>query len=143
MTLKCVRALEAMTTAAALDILVIDNGSGDGSAETLRRDLPSGVELLALPENLGFGRGNNVGLRRALDGAPVENAILEGLRCIGIRNAFTYGRIGKTGEAREFTPTAFRHGVGGCGAEVAEKQDRLVGGKCLTHEQQRRLRREE
>lgn len=68
MTLKCVRALEAMTTAAALDILVIDNGSGDGSAETLRRDLPSGVELLALPENLGFGRGNNVGLRRALDG---------------------------------------------------------------------------
>ncbi len=67
-TLECVRALGAMTTTAALDILVIDNGSGDGSAEALRRELPPGVALLALPQNLGFGRGNNVGLRRALDG---------------------------------------------------------------------------
>lgn len=67
MTLECVRALSAMTAPAALDILVIDNGSGDGSAETLGRELPPAVELLALPENLGFGRGNNVGLRRALD----------------------------------------------------------------------------
>lgn len=68
-TLECVRALRAMTTAATLDILVIDNGSGDGSAGALRRSLPPDVELLALPENLGFGRGNNVGLRRALDGS--------------------------------------------------------------------------
>ena len=68
MTLACVDALLAMSAPTTLDILVIDNGSGNGSAETLRRRLPPGVELLALPENLGFGRGNNVGLRRALDG---------------------------------------------------------------------------
>jgi GT2 family glycosyltransferase len=68
MTLACVGALLAMSAPAALDILVIDNGSGGGSAERLRRQLPPGVELLALPENLGFGRGNNVGLRRAIDG---------------------------------------------------------------------------
>lgn len=67
MTLECVRALSAMSAPAALDILVIDNGSGDGSAETLRHELPAGIDLLALPENLGFGRGNNVGLRKALD----------------------------------------------------------------------------
>ena len=67
MTLECVRALSAMSAPATLDILVIDNGSGDGSAEKLHRELPPTVELLTLPENLGFGRGNNVGLRRALD----------------------------------------------------------------------------
>lgn len=67
MTLECVRALSDMSAPSALDILVIDNGSGDGSAETLRHELPAGIDLLALPENLGFGRGNNVGLRRALD----------------------------------------------------------------------------
>ena len=75
MTLECVRALSAMTAPARFDILVIDNGSGDGSAEALRRDLPAGVELLVLPENLGFGRGNNIGMRRALD-AGYSHALL-------------------------------------------------------------------
>lgn len=66
-TLECVRALRAMATAAALDILVIDNGSADGSAAQLRRDLSSDVALLALEQNIGFGAGSNVGLRQALD----------------------------------------------------------------------------
>lgn len=75
LTLECVRALSAMTAPGMLDILVIDNGSGDDSAARLGRDLPPGIELLALPENLGFGRGNNVGLRRALD-AGYDYALL-------------------------------------------------------------------
>jgi GT2 family glycosyltransferase len=41
-------------------LVVVDNGSGDGSAEVLRRELP-GCRLLALPENVGFARGNNLG----------------------------------------------------------------------------------
>lgn len=65
--MECVRALRAMTAPAALDILVIDNGSNDGSAERMRRGLPADVELLALPQNIGFGPGNNVGLRQALE----------------------------------------------------------------------------
>lgn len=66
-TLECVGALRAMTATAALDILVIDNGSGDDSVERLRGELPPSVAFLALPENIGFGPGNNTGLRRALD----------------------------------------------------------------------------
>ena len=48
----------------SLGTIVVDNGSSDGSAAALatRTD----VELIALPANLRFAGGNNMGLRRAL-----------------------------------------------------------------------------
>ena len=46
------------------ELLVVDNGSADGSAEFLRANFP-GVNVLALPENLGFGGGSNAGFRAA------------------------------------------------------------------------------
>ena len=47
-----------------LRLLVVDNGSGDDSAERLPALLPVGAELLALPRNLGFARAVNAGLER-------------------------------------------------------------------------------
>lgn len=44
--------------AAALQIIVVDNASGDGSAEMVAREFP-GVTLIANPDNAGFGRANN------------------------------------------------------------------------------------
>ena len=46
------------------EILVVDNNSGDGSAELVRTEFPT-VRLWALKDNLGFGRANNVALREA------------------------------------------------------------------------------
>jgi GT2 family glycosyltransferase len=48
----------------ANQILVVDNGSIDGSADFLRANFPQ-VTVLALPENLGFGGGSNAGFRAA------------------------------------------------------------------------------
>ncbi len=49
-----------------LRVLVVDNGSTDGSEKILRERFPD-VELLQTGENLGYAGGNNVGIRRALE----------------------------------------------------------------------------
>ncbi len=63
-TIACVRSLAGLTFENR-EVVVIDNGSTDDSADTIRASLP-GVTLVRNPRNLGFAAGNNVGVRRAL-----------------------------------------------------------------------------
>jgi hypothetical protein len=60
------RALGALHSHArvALEAIVVDNASADGSAEAVRRAFPA-VHLIANAENVGFGRANNQALRLA------------------------------------------------------------------------------
>jgi len=51
------------------EIVLVDNGSTDGSPERLVAEFP-GITVIRNKENLGFTGGNNVGIRRALE----ENA---------------------------------------------------------------------
>jgi GT2 family glycosyltransferase/glycosyltransferase involved in cell wall biosynthesis len=46
------------------EIVIVDNGSSDGSAPWIRANYPQ-VKLLALDKNLGFGGGSNAGFRAA------------------------------------------------------------------------------
>jgi len=46
------------------ELIFVDNGSDDGSAEVARRLAPHS-KVIALDENLGFGAGNNVGVKAA------------------------------------------------------------------------------
>ncbi len=54
----------AVASYSGSEVIVVDNGSTDGSAEWVRTNYP-GVRLLELPVNLGFGGGSNAGFRAA------------------------------------------------------------------------------
>lgn len=62
--------LECLDSVSGLDypnyeIIVVDNGSTDGSMEAVKSEFPR-VSIIANKENLGFTGGNNIGIARAL-----------------------------------------------------------------------------
>jgi len=63
-TIECVRSVLA-SDATQFQILVVDNGSRDDSITQISQACP-GVDLLALPGNLGFAGGYNAGIEHAL-----------------------------------------------------------------------------
>ena len=67
-TLLAARSLQ--TSSIPPSVIVVDNGSADGSADRLRTELTD-VRIVETGRNLGFSGGCNVGIRMALDeGVP-------------------------------------------------------------------------
>lgn len=62
--LETLESLQAMTYD-NFDVMVVDNGSEDGSQDAVKSRFP-GTLLIENGENLGFGGGNNVGMAQAL-----------------------------------------------------------------------------
>tara|TARA_B100000745_G_scaffold74466_1_gene44928 strand:+ start:698 stop:1537 length:840 start_codon:yes stop_codon:yes gene_type:complete len=59
LTIKCIESLKKVNYS-NINILVVDNGSTDGSVDTLKEKFPE-VSILALENNLGYAGGNNRG----------------------------------------------------------------------------------
>jgi GT2 family glycosyltransferase len=59
----CLRSLQTQTQEIA-EIIVVDNGSHDGTAEYLEETWPN-VTVICNPRNLGFAGGVNIGIRAA------------------------------------------------------------------------------
>ncbi len=60
----CLRSLQKALSGFASEVFVIDNASPDQSWQTLPAKFPE-VRWIALPENLGFGKANNIGFSLA------------------------------------------------------------------------------
>jgi len=64
MTLACLRSVFAQTPYRAFEVIVVDNASTDGSAQTIAERFPD-VRLFALDRNIGFAAANNFAARHA------------------------------------------------------------------------------
>lgn len=61
----CLRSLEQnRASVTPFEVIVVDNGSSDSTAELVRHDFPA-ARLLQTGRNLGFAGGNNEGIRAA------------------------------------------------------------------------------
>lgn len=114
LTRACLRSL-ASTEYRGYRVIVVDNGSTDGSAQLLPREFPECTWLL-LPENTGFTGGANAGIARALE-AGVEIVVLlnndaEVVEALWLRelvDAFEADpRLGIAGGTEVGSPTASR-----------------------------------
>lgn len=63
-TIACVESLRA-SSFRDFDIIIVDNNSGDGSAEVLKKHCGEAT-LIVNQTNCGFAEGNNIGIREAL-----------------------------------------------------------------------------
>ncbi len=61
---KCFSSLRTSTV--PINIIVIDNCSKDGSQEIIKTKYPE-VDVLLSEKNLGFGKANNIGIKKAYD----------------------------------------------------------------------------
>ncbi|HEV7527010.1 MAG TPA: glycosyltransferase, partial [Acidimicrobiia bacterium] len=65
---ECVRSVLADTSAGDVELVVVDNGSSDGSVELLQREIPE-AHVITAPGNVGYARAANLGI--AATRAPV------------------------------------------------------------------------
>jgi GT2 family glycosyltransferase len=61
---ECLESIYGLTRGHSLEVIVVDNGSTDGTTDIVRREFP-GVRLVEAGANLGFARATNVALRLA------------------------------------------------------------------------------
>src|SRR6476659_4793577 len=59
----CLESLTKAPPRRSMEIIVVDNASADGSAEMIEARFPQ-VKLIRSLENVGFSRGNNLGIRQ-------------------------------------------------------------------------------
>lgn len=64
LTLACIRSVYRFTEGLTFEIIIVDNNSHDGSVDAIGKLFPS-VKIIQLPDNVGFGRANNVGSYKA------------------------------------------------------------------------------
>ncbi|HBH47735.1 MAG TPA: glycosyltransferase family 2 protein, partial [Bacteroidales bacterium] len=64
MTMACLHSVYEETRGISFEVIVVDNDSKDGSAQSIKKKFPA-VKLIVSDKNLGFGRANNLATKIA------------------------------------------------------------------------------
>ncbi len=65
LTRDCINSIFLECKNVSFEIIVVDNASGDGSAEKLEKEFGDKILLIKNNKNSGFGAGNNIGAKKA------------------------------------------------------------------------------
>ena len=109
MTLDCLSSLGKVSTKNAdLEVIVVDNGSQDGSVEAIQKFYPK-VHCLPTGANLGFTGGNNFGIKDALTRNPdyiwlLNNDTIVDPDVLSFVSAFEDPKVGVVGSKIYFAP---------------------------------------
>ncbi|MCH8903486.1 MAG: glycosyltransferase family 2 protein [Bacteroidetes bacterium] len=64
LTSKCIDSIYTHTSGISFELVVVDNASTQGSPDSLKQEFPD-IILIKSGENLGFSKGNNLGIENA------------------------------------------------------------------------------
>lgn len=62
---QCLKGIFAFPPSVSYEVLVVDNGSRDTTADVLKKEFPQ-VKFYPLTKNVGYAKGSNVGIRKAV-----------------------------------------------------------------------------
>lgn len=69
LTKRCLNSLDKSVLPRNVEVIVVDNGSSDGTLEFLRKR--KNIKLIENAENLGYGKAVNIGIRAATPGSDI------------------------------------------------------------------------
>lgn len=113
LTARCLESL-SNTALQRARIIVVDNGSSDGTAEQLQR-MAAAVQVISLPENLGFVRGMNAGIAAA----PADDDV------VLVNNDIVFSQPDWLDRLRDAAYDAPHVGIAGCRLVGPEEPARL------------------
>jgi GT2 family glycosyltransferase len=61
---ECLKGIKMVEPKLDYEIIVVDNASNDGTATMMRENFPE-INFIASEENLGYAKGNNLGIKKA------------------------------------------------------------------------------
>jgi len=108
-TIACINSLKKVRLGKhTLSIIVVDNGSSDGSAAVIKRQFPD-ITVLEAGANLGFTGGNNMGITYAFKQGMellwlLNNDTLVDADVLSFAEAFNNPRVGAVGSKIYFAP---------------------------------------
>ena len=122
----CLESLQEQEIFDSVEVVVVDNGSGDGSAGMVRQDFPD-VKLVRLEETVGFGTANNYGAKhssapvllflnpdtilREASLSTILSRLAEHPHC-GIAGRSRFRRSGQAGTFNGIVPDSVQYGIG-------------------------------
>lgn len=102
---NCLESIRKNISGIAYEIIVVDNNSGDGSVEMVKKEYPEAI-LITNKGNFGYGRANNQGIKVAKG------------KFVLILNPDTVVLSGAVGKMCRFLEE--NHSVGACGPKILD-----------------------